>query len=92
MISQNVINACKNNCDKIIPYPRENKPILNKPGIQKKGDWKRQFLRETLHVIAKTTKDYIYSQHAQYLSWLLYNVLYIETVKLIIFNVDFSEK
>ncbi len=28
-------------------------------------------------------KDYIYSQHAHYLSWLLYNVLYIEAVKLL---------
>ncbi len=36
--------------------------------------------------MAKTTKDYIYSHAAHYL---LYNVLYIEAVKLIIFNVDF---
>ena len=41
--------------------------------------------------MAKTTKGLFYSQHAHYLSWLPYNVLYIEMVKLITFNVESKE-
>ena len=47
-------------------------------------------LRETLRIIGRGL-NYIYSQHAHYLSWLPYNVLYIEMVKLITFNVESKE-